>query len=60
MTRTNVFDLGGRVAAVPRDSFYPSEPLLTELVAMGNCEVEVPVVPVGFDASGRLTYPLPG
>ena len=40
--------------------FYASEPLLAELLATDSCEVAGPLVPIGFDATGRLSDPLPG
>ena len=40
--------------------FYATEPLLAELAAGGSCEVAGPLIPIGLDAGGRLTDPLPG
>lgn len=39
--------------------FYASEPLVAELLATGVCELAGPVMPIGFDASGRFTDDLP-
>jgi hypothetical protein len=39
--------------------FYASEPLLAELQATGRCVVASPVAPIGFDAEGQLSDPLP-
>ncbi len=40
--------------------FYASEPLLAELLATGRCALAGPVAPIGFDAEGQLSDPLPG
>jgi hypothetical protein len=40
--------------------FYASEPLLAELLATGRCVVTSPIAPIGFDAEGQLSDPLPG
>lgn len=39
--------------------FYASEPLIDELLATGRCTVTKPLAPIGFDAAGQLTDPLP-